>query len=67
LFGPGSYQRHVDEAHRLGLEVATSITPGTAIDLDTPDDLRLLGVEPETCNQGCIETIRAQFARSAAR
>jgi 2-phospho-L-lactate/phosphoenolpyruvate guanylyltransferase len=67
LFGPGSYPRHVDEAHRLGLEVATSITPGTAIDLDTPDDLRLLGVEPETCNQDSFETIRVQFQRSAAR
>ena len=41
-FGPGSYARHVDEAHRLGLDVATALTTGTAFDLDTPDDLRLL-------------------------
>lgn len=43
-FGPGSYAHHVDEAHRLGLEVAISLTPGTAFDLDTPEDLvTLLG------------------------
>jgi 2-phospho-L-lactate guanylyltransferase len=41
-FGPGSYARHADEAHRLGLDVATALTTGTAFDLDTPDDLRLL-------------------------
>jgi 2-phospho-L-lactate guanylyltransferase len=39
-FGPGSYAKHVDEAHRLGLDVATSLSTGTALDLDTPDDLR---------------------------
>jgi 2-phospho-L-lactate guanylyltransferase len=38
-FGIGSYAHHVDEAHRLGLDVAISLTPGTALDLDTPDDL----------------------------
>jgi len=38
-FGPGSYAKHVDEAHRLGLDVATSLSTGTALDLDTPDDL----------------------------
>ena len=41
-FGPDSYARHADEAHRLGLDVATALTTGTAFDLDTPDDLRLL-------------------------
>ena len=41
-FGPGSYARHIDEAHRLGLDVATSLTAGTALDLDTPEDLRLV-------------------------
>jgi 2-phospho-L-lactate guanylyltransferase len=38
-FGVGSYAHHVDEAHRLGLDVAVSLTPGTSLDLDTPDDL----------------------------
>jgi 2-phospho-L-lactate guanylyltransferase len=41
-FGPDSYAHHVDEAHRLELEIATALTPGTAFDLDTPDDLRLV-------------------------
>ncbi len=41
-FGAGSYARHVDEAHRLGLEVATTVMPGTAFDLDTPADWRRL-------------------------
>ncbi|MGH2560059.1 MAG: 2-phospho-L-lactate guanylyltransferase [Thermomicrobiales bacterium] len=44
-YGYESYANHVDEAHRLGLEVTTSIAPGTTLDLDTPDDLRLLGWE----------------------
>jgi 2-phospho-L-lactate/phosphoenolpyruvate guanylyltransferase len=39
-FGLDSYARHVDEAHRLGLDVATSVSAGTALDLDTPEDLR---------------------------
>jgi 2-phospho-L-lactate guanylyltransferase len=38
-FGIGSYAHHVEEADRLGLDVAVSLTPGTALDLDTPDDL----------------------------
>jgi 2-phospho-L-lactate guanylyltransferase len=42
-FGAGSYAAHVDEAHRLGLEAATSISFGTAFDLDTPEDMRALG------------------------
>lgn len=41
-FGEGSYRRHVAEAHRLGLDVATSISAGTAFDLDTPADLEEL-------------------------
>jgi 2-phospho-L-lactate/phosphoenolpyruvate guanylyltransferase len=39
-FGPDSYAKHLDEADRLGLDVTTSLTAGTALDLDTPDDLR---------------------------
>lgn len=41
-FGVGSYARHVEEADRLGLEVATALMPGTAFDLDTPADWRRL-------------------------
>jgi 2-phospho-L-lactate guanylyltransferase len=46
-FGDESYAAHVDEAHRLGLEAATSISFGTAFDLDTPEDLRALGWNDE--------------------
>lgn len=45
-FGEGSYARHVDEAHRLGLDVATSTGDGTAFDLDTPADLAVLLADP---------------------
>jgi 2-phospho-L-lactate guanylyltransferase len=49
-FGPDSYAKHLDEADRLGLDVATSLTAGTALDLDTPDDLRRV--------YGSIEAVR---------
>ncbi len=45
-FGEGSYRRHVAEAHGLGLDVATSISAGTAFDLDTPADLEELLSDP---------------------
>lgn len=41
-FGKGSFARHLAEAHRLGLDVATTIGGGTSFDLDTPEDLRTL-------------------------
>ncbi|CAA9553710.1 MAG: hypothetical protein AVDCRST_MAG19-1042 [uncultured Thermomicrobiales bacterium] len=41
-FGAGSCPRHAAEAARLGLSVAISTAPGTAFDLDTPEDLRAL-------------------------
>lgn len=41
-FGAGSYGRHREEAERLDVAMATSVTPGTAFDLDTPEDLRTL-------------------------
>jgi 2-phospho-L-lactate guanylyltransferase len=62
-FGIGSYAHHVDEAHRLGLDVAVSSTPGTALDLDTPDDLTaifgdaFLGNEEEMSNTGQVARV----------
>jgi 2-phospho-L-lactate guanylyltransferase len=41
-FGEGSAARHAVEAYRLGLTQATQFSQGTALDLDTPDDWRLL-------------------------
>lgn len=38
-FGADSYHRHLDEAHRLGLDAATAISLGMSFDLDTPSDL----------------------------
>ncbi len=37
-FGEGSASRHAAEAARLGLASTTVQSPGTALDLDTPDD-----------------------------
>lgn len=41
-YGPNSRQRHLEEAERLGLETVTAISAGTAIDLDTVDDIERL-------------------------
>lgn len=41
-FGEGSAGRHRAEAARLGLSSTTVRSPGTALDLDTPDDWRAL-------------------------
>lgn len=41
-YGPQSFVRHRTEAERLGLNLAVTATPGTAVDLDTPDDWRRL-------------------------
>ncbi len=38
-FGPGSFQRHMDEAQRARVPVEVSQAPGLAFDLDTPEDL----------------------------
>jgi 2-phospho-L-lactate guanylyltransferase len=41
-FGEGSFGRHQDEAHRLGVDAVTAISLGTSFDLDTPEDLARL-------------------------
>jgi 2-phospho-L-lactate/phosphoenolpyruvate guanylyltransferase len=38
-YGPGSFSRHVDEAHHLGLELRVVREPRLAWDVDLPDDL----------------------------
>lgn len=58
-FGEGSYDRHVAEAHRLGLDVATSIAPGTAFDLDTPADLKVLFDDPRWSESEIARVIAA--------
>jgi 2-phospho-L-lactate guanylyltransferase len=58
-FGEGSYARHVAEAHRLGLDVATSISAGTSFDLDTPGDLDELLVDPRWMNSEAARELLA--------
>jgi 2-phospho-L-lactate guanylyltransferase len=38
-YGPGSFRRHVAEAHRLGLGVRVVRAPDLAVDVDAPHDL----------------------------
>ncbi len=47
-FGADSYARHAAEADRLGLAVATVVTAGTALDLDTPADWHALAGDGES-------------------
>jgi 2-phospho-L-lactate guanylyltransferase len=42
MFGPDSFQRHSDEARRLGLRAVRQNHPDAAFDIDTPEDLALL-------------------------
>jgi 2-phospho-L-lactate guanylyltransferase len=42
-YGPGSFQRHLAEAARIGMEARVVRAPDLMIDVDTPDDLRYLG------------------------
>jgi 2-phospho-L-lactate guanylyltransferase len=41
-FGPGSFAAHVDEATRRGLRVEVLRRPEIGLDVDAPEDLRLL-------------------------
>lgn len=38
-YGAGSFDRHLSEAHRLGLDVEVVHDPGLAWDVDVPEDL----------------------------
>lgn len=40
-YGPGSFERHVLQAHSRGWSLVVHEEPGLAIDLDTPEDLAL--------------------------
>jgi 2-phospho-L-lactate guanylyltransferase len=42
-YGPGSFQRHLAEARRLGAETRVIRPADLTIDVDTPDDLHYLG------------------------
>jgi 2-phospho-L-lactate guanylyltransferase len=42
LYGGDSYRKHLKHLRSYGLAVKTFITMGTALDIDTPSDLKLL-------------------------
>jgi 2-phospho-L-lactate guanylyltransferase len=66
-FGDGSYARHVGEAHRLGLDVATSISAGTSFDLDTPADLtRLLDDHRWSSSDAALEVLETLVFEQAS-
>jgi 2-phospho-L-lactate guanylyltransferase len=46
-FGPGSRQRHTEQAERRGLRWAIERPPSLTIDVDTEDDLVALGIALE--------------------
>jgi 2-phospho-L-lactate guanylyltransferase len=46
-FGPGSFERHLEQARARGLEAAVERPPSLTIDVDTGDDLIALGVALE--------------------
>ena len=41
-FGPGVFQRHLEEAHRIGVAAACVARAGLAFDIDEPADLERL-------------------------
>jgi 2-phospho-L-lactate guanylyltransferase len=48
-YGPGSYQKHVQEARSAGLSVSVNQHPSLALDIDEPRDLdRFLSVDSST-------------------
>jgi 2-phospho-L-lactate guanylyltransferase len=48
-YGPGSFERHVDEARRLGLEVQIVRDDALGFDVDLPEDLARLEL-PASCH-----------------
>ncbi len=51
-FGPGSCEKHVAEARRMGARVAILELPRIALDIDDPDDIEELGrIGRERCIQ----------------
>ncbi len=48
LYGPGSFQRHVEAARRAGLDIAITDTSGMALDINSADDLLTL------CRHLCV-------------
>jgi 2-phospho-L-lactate guanylyltransferase len=45
-YGKDSYRRHCDLAHRRGATLQVCDLPGAGLDIDEPDDLRELALDP---------------------
>ena len=46
-YGPGSFERHLAEAERVGLPIRVVDEPTLAVDIDEPDDLRFVDTDEE--------------------
>jgi 2-phospho-L-lactate guanylyltransferase len=68
-FGPGSFERHVEQARAAGLSSRVEACPSLAHDIDTPDDLAALWATIEHQRRGAQRTrgALAQLERSGAR
>ena len=71
-FGPGSFARHVEAAHAVGVAAAVEQVPTLMLDVDTPDDLAELasalesrrGYAPST--RGALRQLDRSRARASA-
>ena len=50
-FGPESFRRHVEAAHRVGARLAVCQRPGLGFDLDIPEDLARLPAARRTLSE----------------
>jgi 2-phospho-L-lactate guanylyltransferase len=68
-FGPGSFDRHVEQARGGELTYRVEAAPSLAHDIDTPDDLAALWATIEQQRRGAQRTrgALAQLERSGAR
>jgi 2-phospho-L-lactate/phosphoenolpyruvate guanylyltransferase len=55
-FGPGSHQRHHDNAAAAGVHVETIEVPSLALDIDTPEDLAEVEATLERTRGGAAHT-----------
>jgi 2-phospho-L-lactate/phosphoenolpyruvate guanylyltransferase len=68
-FGPGSFDRHVGNAHGAGIAYQVEHVPSLALDVDTPSDLAALWAEIDGSRRGAQRTrgALAQLDRSGIR
>lgn len=64
-FGPESFARHSAQAQAVGARLQVCSTPGLALDLDTPEDLRLWRAQRPGSWQAVLEARQEPDAPSA--